>query len=133
MTRAEASAATQGTLAAPPAADTAECGYATWQGGPAGVRFMTARGRIARVDVDRGDVATEAGARIGDSEETIAKLYHGQVQTTPHKYTAGHYLTVRSATPADSLYRLIFETDGKRVTRYRAGRMPEVAFVEGCG
>jgi hypothetical protein len=28
--------------------------------------------------------------------------------------------------------RLIFETDGKVVTSYRAGHEPEVEYVEGC-
>jgi hypothetical protein len=28
---------------------------------------------------------------------------------------------------------IVFETDGKRVTMFRAGRMPEVEWVEGCG
>ena len=40
-----------------------------------------------------------------------------------------HYLK-----PSDPAlpYRLVFETDGERVTRYRAGRLPEVEWVEGC-
>ena len=33
---------------------------------------------------------------------------------------------------ADSAYRLIFETDGQRVTEYRAGLLPAVEWVEGC-
>jgi hypothetical protein len=28
---------------------------------------------------------------------------------------------------------LVFETDGKHVTMFRAGRLPEVKWVEGCG
>ncbi|MDQ2665056.1 MAG: hypothetical protein M3Z05_03515 [Gemmatimonadota bacterium] len=133
MTLAEASSVAMGTLTAPPAADTAECGFATWKGGPAGVRFMTARGRIARVDVSSGVVATAAGARVGDAEEKIAALYPGRVQVGPSKYSSGHTLTIKGGSPADSMYRLIFDTDGKRVTALRAGRSPEVAFVEGCG
>ena len=35
-------------------------------------------------------------------------------------------------TPADTTRRLVFETDGARVLRYRAGRRPEVEWVEGC-
>jgi hypothetical protein len=27
---------------------------------------------------------------------------------------------------------IVFETDGKRVTMFRAGRLPEVEWVEGC-
>ncbi len=133
MTLAEARAATAGGVSAPPAADTAVCGFATWRDGPAGLRLMTARGRIVRIDVDSGTTNTEAGASIGDSEERIARLYAGRVEITPHKYTSGHYLTIRPVSATDSAYRLIFESNGRRVTMFRAGRIPEVEFVEGCG
>jgi hypothetical protein len=53
---------------------------------------------------------------------------------TPHKYVSGaHYLTLVPTTPADTLRRIVFETDGRRVTRYRTGLLPYVANVEGCG
>lgn len=32
----------------------------------------------------------------------------------------------------DSNYRVIFETDGQKVVRYRAGKLPEVGYIEGC-
>ena len=133
MTLAEARSASQGTISAPPSADTASCGFANWRGGPAGVRFMTAAGRIVRVDVDRGEIPTTDRVRIGDSEARIAEAYPGRVVTTSAKYTKGHTLTIKPATLADSAYRTIFETDGRWVTRYRAGKLPQVAYVEGCG
>jgi len=92
---------------------------------------MSAR-RIGRVDVDSGAVATSTGARIGDSEDRIKSLYPNRVTVSPHEYTDGHYLTVESGSEADSLYRIIFETDGKRVLNYRAGTRPSVEYVEGC-
>ena len=100
---------------------------------PAGVSFMVVNDVVARVQVDSGTVVTEEGVGIGTSEAQVKAMYGGRVTATPHKYTAGRYLTVRSAAPADSGFRLLFETDGKQVTRYRAGRMPEVQWVEGCG
>jgi hypothetical protein len=133
MTLAEARAATAGSLSAPRAADTAACGFAKWTTASGSMRMMTAKGRIVRVDVDSAGTATAAGARIGDTEARIATLYPGRVETTPHKYTSGHYLTIKPATAADSAYRIVFETDGRKVTRYRAGRRPEVGYVEGCG
>ncbi|WP_267871531.1 hypothetical protein [Nostoc sp. CHAB 5715] len=33
---------------------------------------------------------------------------------------------------ANQNYRVVFETDGKRVTQFRSGKLPEVEFVEGC-
>lgn len=130
----DAAAAVGGALTAPAGVEPGACAYLAWRGGPPGVRVMIEGGRIARVDVDSGGVATDAGARVGDSEARVQSLYPGRVAVTPHKYTAGHrYLTVTPATPADSAYRVVFETDGRRVTRYRAGRRPPVEYVEGCG
>ena len=56
----------------------------------------------------------------------------GQVKVTPHKYEDGHYLTVTPTAAADKQFRIVFETARGRVTRYRAGLMPSVEYVEGC-
>lgn len=97
------------------------------------VGYMIIEGRVARVDIKReSTVLTVEGAGIGDTEERIRALYRDRVEVQPHKYTDGHYLVVRPAAPADSTFRTIFETDGKRVTMYRTGRLPEVGWVEGC-
>lgn len=108
------------------------CTYITPAVGPAGVRLMVVDGHVVRVDISDTTVSTSVGARVGDSEARVESLYRGRVQTTPHKYTKGHYLTVIPATPADSLFRLVFETDSGRVTSYRAGLLPMVEWVEGC-
>jgi hypothetical protein len=133
MAVAEAARALGGALSSP--ASAAECDYADWRGGPPGVRVMTERGRVARVEVVGGAVATDAGARIGDSAARVRELYAGRVAETPHKYVAGaQYLTVTPASPADSAFRIVFETGSTgRVTRYRAGLRPPVEYVEGCG
>jgi hypothetical protein len=133
MSLAEVTSGIEGVLIVPAGADTASCTYAQWRGGPPGVSIMIERGRIARIDVDSGAVATSLGARIGDTEERIESLYVGRVAVTPHKYTEGRYLTVTPSASADSAYRIVFETEGGRVTRYRAGRRPAVEYVERCG
>ena len=97
-----------------------------------GVWFMVIEGRVARFDIDSAGPPTAEGARVGDSAEKVSGLYAPRVAVTPHKYTEGQYLTVSPAAAADSLYRIIFETDGSRITRYRAGRLPEVGWVESC-
>jgi hypothetical protein len=95
--------------------------------------FMVREGRIARVDVVRDSpITTAAGARIGDTEETIHERYDGRVRVLPHHYVDGHYLIVMPDAPADTIHRIVFETDGRVVTRYRSGRYPEVEWVEGC-
>jgi hypothetical protein len=129
MTVEEARAALGAELSEP--ADS-QCGYITSPAGPPGVRFMVVDGRVVRVEVRDTTVATDAGARVGDVEERVESLYRGRVRVTPQKYTQGHYLTVTPAAPADSQFRLVFETDSGKVTSYRAGLLPMVEWVEGC-
>ena len=89
-------------------------------------------GRLARIEVKDGLVATGRGARVGDSEARIDSLYAGSLAIAPHKYTDGHYLVVTPPGGGAKRHRLIFETDGQRVLEYRAGALPAVAWVEGC-
>ncbi|MDD1416167.1 hypothetical protein MEN41_16525 [Dolichospermum sp. ST_con] len=87
---------------------------------------------IARVDVDNPKITTLSGAKIGDTEARIKSLYPGQIKVTPHTYIKGHYLTFIPKNKAEQNYRIVFETDGQRVIRYRAGKLPEVEYIEGC-
>lgn len=118
---------------------------ATKGDGPAGCAYLPLSGLkgvglladnrvVGRVDVDSAGTSTAEGAQVGDSEAHIKSLYGARVTSTPHKYEqGGHYLTVRGTAPADSAYRLIFETNGKVVTRFRSGKVPVVERVERCG
>lgn len=108
-----------------------ECRYLEGVGHPSGIFFMLVRDSLARIDVRDSSWATDEGARVGDTEARVNELYGARVATSPHKYTGpqGHYMTV---TPADSGYRIVFETDGQRVVNWRVGRVPEVEWVEGC-
>ncbi|HLA14476.1 MAG TPA: hypothetical protein VJZ25_05575 [Gemmatimonadaceae bacterium] len=112
-----------------------ECDYvfpAVGAGIPEGVSVMVVHGRIARIDVDTGVVTTEEGAKVGDTEERLRSLYGDDARVTPHKYIAkGHYFTV-AGDSASAGKALVFETDGQQVERFRAGRMPEVGWVEAC-
>lgn len=105
-----------------------ECDYVRGAEAPDSMLFMIEGGRLARVDVTGGTTATSEGARVGDAENRILELYPSAVRG-PHKYTDGAYLTV---TGADGVSKYVFETDGQRVTRYRAGVTPAVDYVEGC-
>jgi hypothetical protein len=94
---------------------------------------MIADGRVARLKVDTGStLQTSKGIHAGDTEASVLSAYQGRVDVEPHKYTSGHYLVVRPEQSADSTFRLIFETNGERVTTYRAGTLPEVRWIEGC-
>lgn len=108
------------------------CWYVKPQGGPRDISFMVIDGQIARVDIyGNSRITTISGARIGDSEDRIKSLY--AVRITPHEYVqGGHYLTFIPNDTSDRQYRLVFETDGRRVKQFRSGRLPEVEYVEGC-
>jgi hypothetical protein len=134
MTVPHAEAILKTSLAPPPGTDSAACRMGRWDGAPPGVSLMFEGGRFVRVDVDSGPITTAAGVKVGDTEAKVNEAYPGRVQGTAHKYqSGGRYLTVTPASPADSAFRLVFETDGKVVTRYRAGVRPQVEYVERCG
>ncbi|HET7614147.1 MAG TPA: hypothetical protein VFK26_09505 [Gemmatimonadaceae bacterium] len=131
MTVAQAASAMGGGFTAPRGYD-GGCGYATLTKAPAGLAVMLEGGKIARFEVRSGDIKTAEGAGIGDSETRIKGLYGSTVASTPHKYVqGGHYLTVKPS--SSSTNRIVFETDGSKVTEYRSGKIPEVEQVERCG
>lgn len=91
--------------------------------------FMVNDGIIARFDISERGISTDRGAQVGDSEARIKRLYKGQYKVSKHFYTDGNYIEVEMK---GGKFSIIFETDGKRVTYIRAGRSPEVGYVEGC-
>jgi len=131
MTIAAAARVAGGTVAHPPGGS---CGFTSLRAAPHGARFMVSYDTVVRVDVDSATVPTDAGARVGMREDSVQHLYANKLHMTPHKYVrGGHYLIFVPGAPADTMHQLIFETDGDRVTRYRAGLAPYVGYVEGCG
>jgi hypothetical protein len=131
MTLEEANAGLGGLLIPSRALDP-NCDYVRPTGAAPEVLFMVVAGRIARVDVRDITVTTAAGARIGDTEARVLRLYQGRVRVLPHHYVDGHYLVVIPHAPADTVHRIVFETDGRKVTTFRSGRWPEVEWIEGC-
>ncbi|HJU69449.1 MAG TPA: hypothetical protein VJ650_14505 [Gemmatimonadaceae bacterium] len=100
---------------------------------PDGILLMVIDDTVARVEIDSAGIRTTEGAQVGDSESRVLELYGARARIEPHKYTYpdGHYVVVTP--PGDTLHRIIFETLKGRVTTYRAGRVPAVQLVEGCG
>lgn len=110
----------------------AECDYVRPKLGPDGVALMVERGQIVRADVgDSARVTTALGVLPGDAESRVLEAYPG-ARVQPHKYVQGHYIIVIPNAPADTLHRLVFETEGGVVTRMRGGLHPQVEYVEGC-
>lgn len=99
-----------------------------------GISFMLLNSRLARVDITAGAWLTEAGAGIGTSEADIHRLYP-RVRVEPHPYYdegLGHYLRMTPTNPGLSRYELLLETEGGKVTSFRAGLSRAVGLIEGC-
>jgi hypothetical protein len=130
MTVPKASKAFGVRLVREPTYDGNACYYVKPKQGFKNVSFMVTNGSIARIDIYGKGYATDKGAKIGDTEARIKSLYKGMVKASRHPYDEkGHYLEVKFAS---GNYSIIFETDGKRVTSFRAGRSEEVGYIEGC-
>ena len=115
----QAAAAAGASTTARPSGDA--CAFVRIGDMPEGMQLMVERGRVVRADVTAGRQAE------------VQELYGGALEVRPHKYdSAGRYLVLVPHAAADSL-RIVFETDGSVVTRYRAGVLPAVDYVEGCG
>jgi len=109
-----------------------ECGYAYLSAMPAGLSLMLAGDTVVRANVDTTGFRDAAGVAVGSAEADVLSRYQGRVRVEEHPYTGpeGHYLIVDD--PARPGFRLIFETDGRMVTSFRGGRLPEVDLIEGC-
>lgn len=112
-----------------PIGDESSCHYVFPGGNPGAISFMLVDERVARIDVTAPGPLTVDGVGVGSPESEVKRVYRDRVEVSPHKYTGpeGHYLTI-----AQGEFAIVFETDGTRVTGYRAGRLPEVAWVERC-
>jgi hypothetical protein len=111
----------------------------TFEGGDANASCATAalgrnlfglfsKGRLARIDVRGRTYGTRKGIHVGDRQREVLARYGPGLKQSPHKFVRGGFylkLTVGSK-------RLVFETDGKRVTQISGGRKPEIDYVEGC-
>ncbi len=111
-----------------------ECSYVRPEGNDYDLLFIVTDNRIARIDVrEESRITTGSGIGIGDADEQIQALYPGQIKVTPHKYDPkGEYLTFVPKNSSEADYRIVFETKRNRVTSVRAGKLPEVEWVEGC-
>ena len=99
------------------------CGQAFLSTAPRGVSFMVEGDTIVRVAIDSVGVKTEADVRT--PYKTLSKI-----SAYPYEGPKAHYITVDRA--GDRRHRMIFETDGTIVTRYRVGRRDAVDLIEGC-
>lgn len=126
MTVAEAEAAAQTSLVDDSAAS---CRYVS-PAGLSGVSFMVVNGEVARSDITEPTVATRSGIRVGASADAVREAYGDRIEEEEGLYD-NTLLTFVPNDPSDET-RLVFDTDGIRVTGMQAGRLPEVEYPEGC-
>jgi hypothetical protein len=132
MSLSEAAAALGGPLSVNRQAGDGTCFTARPRGSGRGVSFLGTGNRLAHADVfGRSRIRMPEGAGIGTTERQVRSLYPGRVSSSRHVYVrGGRYLSVATADPGRLL---IFETNARgRVTRIRAGAVPEVRYIEGC-
>jgi hypothetical protein len=111
--------------------DSMRCAYPKFRGLPEGVWVMVEQGVVGRIDVQKGDVTTAEGIRIGDSKAKVQSTYGARMRAVPHKYTDGQYLEISS--PQDTVHLIVFETNVQgTVLRFRSGKVPQVRYVESC-
>jgi hypothetical protein len=132
MTLPQANTAAGGPLIDDPAV-MGNCFSITPRGAPSGLRFVVSNGRISRIDVTSPAYASRSGARIGQTEEEVMQVYAGQLEVSAHPPgQRRRTLTLVPKDAADKDYRMVIETDGRRVTGLRAGKLPEVLAPSGC-
>ncbi len=132
MTVADASKAYGSSLTpvAPVPEDARFC-YYIFPGGAIGpASFMVVDERVVRIDVTGRGFLTAAGIGVGSLESEVHEAYAGRVTVSVHPYLEPqeHYLMVE---PQHG-FAMIFETDGTKVTSYRAGKIAQVRWIEGC-
>ncbi|MEH2030433.1 MAG: hypothetical protein V7K67_12280 [Nostoc sp.] len=110
------------------------CFYVHPQSFSGNIEFMVKNGRISRVDILGNKlITTVKGARIGDTESRIKSLYPGQIKYNGEGSGVGYHLLIFIPKDrADSNYRIIFQIYKNRVNDFRAGKLPEVEYSEGC-
>jgi hypothetical protein len=90
--------------------------------------------KLARIDILGGDFETQQGIKVGSSEQEVQTAFGGSSPLPPRAFIGPpyRYLTATPRQEADRDFRLVFESDGAKVVTYRAGKLPEVDWKNGC-
>jgi hypothetical protein len=118
---------------APRRGEDVACRYVRPKTLPSGMKVMVVNDTVVRLDVDSGTVVTEKGIGVGSADSAVRTAYGSALKTAPNKYAPPPAGDLIVTSPDDTLRRIVFESDGAKVKRYRVGLRPAVDFVEGCG
>lgn len=86
---------------------------------------------IRRVTVSNSRWSTPSGMTVGVSEETVFETFPGQIESSPHVYVDGNYLTFQPNNTNDP-NTVQFVSEGGIVAQIHAGDRNWVSLVEGC-
>ncbi len=97
------------------------------------IDFMFSKGTLARVDVGNPLTKTLSGVGVGDSEADVFAAYGEQLERDANYYDPENasYLTYVPEDSSDNT-RVLFDVMDGKVINIRAGRLPEINYVEGC-
>jgi hypothetical protein len=109
-----------------------ECFLVTPDEAPEGITFWIVEGTVERVDIDTDEISTRSGGRIGRTEDWIRQAWPDHIQASPLPDGSGNLLAFVPRDESDREFRVMFQTDGEKVVRMWAGRLPWVAELGGC-
>jgi len=96
-----------------------------------GVQMMVSGGRLVRLETEDPRYRTPGGARVGQSEAELRRLYGAKMRVEEHPYMGpeGKYLIVRARREP---LGMIVETWDGRARSLRVGYWRSVQLIEGC-
>lgn len=108
------------------------CRHVSPIGGVKNVSFMINEGSIAVAYVSNPQIKTLRGVGIGDSELRIRSLYVGQLEPGESLSRRTKVLQFVPKDAEDKNDRIVFSFVNGKLQSFRAGRLPEVGWLEGC-
>lgn len=86
---------------------------------------------VRRVTVTDGPWSTPSGISVGMTEQNVIDTFPNQIESQPHKYVEGTYLTYQPADVNDP-NTVQFVNEGGTIVEIHAGDRDWVGLVEGC-
>jgi len=109
-----------------------ECYLATPDDAPAGITFWVVGGTVERVDIDTKEITTRSGAGVDNTETRIIDMFGDRIQTSPLPDGSGNLLAFVPRDQSDKIFRVIFQSDGEKIVKFWAGRLPWAEELNGC-
>lgn len=86
---------------------------------------------VRRVSVSDGRWSTPSGISVGMTEQNVIDTFPNQIESTPHVYVEGTYMTYLPASDSDP-NTVQFVNEGGTIVQMHAGDRAWVGLVEGC-